>query len=173
MPEGIVTETWAHPRTAAEFASQWRTEVDAAQRLGRRVGPRRYHELRYEELVVDPEHELRRICDFAGLAYEPAMLEYAAQVDVSAKPHQQSLKRPPTAGLRDWRTQLSAGDVAGFEEVAGDLLRRLGYDTGRRASTVSGALRAASYSARVGAWSAASYALRRSPWWRRRHPPLA
>jgi Sulfotransferase family len=172
MPEGIVTETWAHPRTAAQFASQWRMEVDAAQRLGRRVGPRRYQELRYEELVVDPERELRRICEFAELAYEPGMLEYAGEVDVSAKPHQQSLKRPPTAGLRDWRTQLSAGDVAGFEEVAGVLLRRLGYETGR-ASTVSGALRAASYSARVGAWTAASYALRRSPWWRQRHPPLA
>jgi hypothetical protein len=172
MPEGIVTETWAHPRTAAEFASQWRTEVEAAQRLGRRAGPRRYHELRYEELVADPERELGRICDFAGLAYEPAMLEYASEVDVSAKPHQQSLKRPPTVGLRDWRTQLSAEDAAGFEEVAGDLLRRLGYEAGR-GSTVSGALRAASYSARVGAWTAASYGLRRSPWWRRRHPPLA
>ena len=172
MPKGIVTETWAHPETAAEFASQWRTEVESAQRLGRRVGPRRYHELRYEELVADPERELRRICAFAGLAYEPAMLEYAPDVDVSAKPHQQSLKRPPTPGLRDWRTQLSPEDVAGFEEVAGDLLRRLGYEaTG--GSTISGALRAASYSARVGAWTAASYALRRSPWWRRRHPPLA
>ena len=172
MPEGIVTESWAHPRTAGEFASQWRTEVEAAQRLCRRVGPRRYHELRYEELVADPERELERICAFAGLAYEPAMLDYAPEVDVSAKPHQQSLKRPPTPGLRDWRTQLAPADVAGFEEVAGDLLRRLGYDTGR-GSTLSGALRAASYSARVGAWTAASYALRRSPWWRRRHPPLA
>jgi len=172
MPKGIVTETWAHPRTATEFASEWRTEVEAAHRLGRNVGPRRYHELRYEELVAGPERELRRICDFAELAYEPAMLEYAPEVDVSAKPHQQSLKRPPTPGLRDWRTQLSPEDVAGFEGVAGDLLRRLGYEAGR-GSTVSGALRAASYSARFGAWTAAGYALRRSPLWRRRHPPLA
>src|SRR5262249_58551434 len=100
------------------------------------------------------------------------MLEYAAEVDVSSKPHQQSLKRPPTPGLRDWRTQLSPDDVAGFEQIAGDLLRRLGYEADR-APTVSGALRPASYSARVGAWTTASYALRRSPWWRRRHPPLA
>src|SRR5262249_59075125 len=97
MPKGIVTEPWAHPRTAPQFASQWRTEVDAAQRLGRRVGPRRYHELRYEELVVGPERELHRICEFAGLAYGPALLEYAAEVGGSAKPHQQSLKRAPAA----------------------------------------------------------------------------
>ena len=33
------------------------------------------------------------------------MLEYAGNVDVSAKPHQQSLKKAPTPGLRDWRTR--------------------------------------------------------------------
>src|SRR4051794_38201166 len=37
MPRGIVTETWMHPRTAADFACQWATEVAAARRLGRRA----------------------------------------------------------------------------------------------------------------------------------------
>ena len=40
MPRGIVTETWMHPRTPVEFACQWRAEVSAAQRLGRRAGAR-------------------------------------------------------------------------------------------------------------------------------------
>jgi len=172
MPAGIVTRTWAHPRTAADFACQWRTEVSAARRLGRRVGSGRYLELRYEALVADPERELTRICEFAALPYEPALLDYAGSVDVSAKPHQQSLKRPPTPGLRDWRTQLEAHEAAAFEEVAGDLLRQLGYEASRR-SSVSGALRASWYSARVAAWNGASFALRRSPLWRRRHPPLS
>ena len=38
MPEGVVTKTWAHPTTVADFACQWRTEVEAAQALGGRVG---------------------------------------------------------------------------------------------------------------------------------------
>ena len=54
-----------------------------------------------------PGPELRRICDFAGLPWDAGMLEYAGQVDVSAKPHQQNLARPPTPGLRDWRRELS------------------------------------------------------------------
>src|SRR5919109_4070364 len=66
MPEGVVTRTWAHPRSAADFACQWRTEVRAAQALGRRVGPARYLELRHEELVGEPERELRRICELAA-----------------------------------------------------------------------------------------------------------
>ena len=175
MPEGIVTRTWAHPRTVADFACQWRSEVRAARALGRRVGPARYLEVRYEGLVEDTRHELGRICERAGLAFEPAMLDYAGQVDVTAKPHQQSLRRPPTPGLRDWRQEMTAGDVARFEEVAGDLLAELGYELAgpRREAGLSARARRASYAARTGAWRTASYALRRSPLWRRRHPPLA
>ena len=170
MPGGIVTETWMHPRTPAEFACQWRTEVAAAQRLGRRVGAR-YVEVRYEQLVADAETALQRICAFAGLEYQPAMLEYAGSVDVSAKPHQQRLMQPPTTGVRDWRTQMSSADVAAFERVAGDLLRELGYET-TRTPDAAGRAKLGWYDARALAWRGASFALRRSFLWRRRHPVL-
>ena len=74
------------------------------------------------------------------------MLEYAGNVDVSAKPHQQSLQRAPTPGLRDWRTELSPTDVTAFEEVAGDLLRELGYGAAT-GSTAAGRARLAWYQA--------------------------
>ena len=170
VPFGVMTETWMHPRTPADFACQWRTEVAAARALGRRVAPR-YLEVRYEELVAEVEGTLRRICGFAGLGYEAAMADYAGAVDVSAKPHQQSLKRPPTPGLRDWRTQMPPDDVEAFERVAGDLLRELGYEAAQTPDA-SGRARLASYRARALAWRGASFALRRSPLWRLRHPPL-
>jgi Sulfotransferase family len=170
MPRGIVTETWMHPRTPADFACQWRTEVAAARRLGRRVG-RRYLEVRYEDLVADVEPTLRRVCDFGRLEYEPAMVDYAGSVDVSAKPHQQRLRQPPTKGVRDWRAQMSSSDVAAFERVAGDLLRELGYEASH-ALDAAGRVRLVSYEARALAWRGASFALRRSFLWRRRHPPL-
>ena len=100
------------------------------------------------------------------------MLEYAGNVDVSAKPHQQSLQRAPTPGLRDWRTELSPTDVTAFEEVSGDLLRELGYGAAT-GSTAAGRARLAWYQARISAWNASSRALRRSPAWRRRHPRLS
>jgi hypothetical protein len=171
MPKGLMTETWMQPRDAAGFASQWRAEVKAAQRLGRRVGDKGYLEVRYEDLVEDVESVLRRISAFARLAYEPAMADYAGNVDVSAKPHQQSLRRPPTAGLRDWRLQMSPADVSAFDRVAGDLLAELGYESSERPGA-AGVVRRVSYGARAAAWRAASFGLRRSPLWRRRHPPL-
>ena len=170
MPAGIVTRTWGHPEDVAGFACQWRTEVAAAQALGRRVGPR-YFEVRYEELVAEPEGELRRVCVHAGLAFEPSMLGYAADADVSAKPHQQSLSRPPTPGLRDWRTEMSEADVRAFDAVAGDLLAELGYATSGP-PTLGGRFRRVWYAARVQAWNGVGRAVRRSPLWRRRHPPL-
>jgi hypothetical protein len=170
MPRGIVTETWMHPRTPVDFACQWRTEVAGARRLGRRAGPR-YLEVRYEDLVGDVEAVLRRICEFAGLEYEPAMTDYAGSVDVSAKPHQQRLKQPPTSGLRDWRKQMSTLDAAAFEHVAGDLLRDLGYETSH-GPDAAGRAKLAWYDARALGWRGASFALRRSFLWRRRHPPL-
>jgi hypothetical protein len=170
MPKGLMTETWMQPQSVAEFAAQWRTEIKAARRLGHRVGER-YLEVRYEDLVSDVETVLRRIAAFARLRYESAMTDYAGNVDVSAKPHQQSLMQPPTVGLRDWRLQMTPDDVGAFSRVAGDLLWELGYETHERPD-VPGRFRRASYNARAAAWRAASFALRRSPLWRRRHPFL-
>lgn len=175
MPGGIVTEGWAHPRSAAAFACQWRTEVEAARALGRRVGER-YLEVRYEDLVRGPAAAVERICRFAGLEFDPSMLAYPDDVDVSAKPHQQRLAEAPTPGVRDWRAEMTPDDVRAFEAVAGGLLARLGYETVSRpapAARLRARAELASYVVRVRAWRAAARAVRRSPLWKRRHPPLA
>jgi hypothetical protein len=171
MPAGVVTKTWAHPRSPAGFACEWRTEVRRAGALGRKVGTSRYLEVRYEDLVADTEGVIRAICEFAALPFEPAMLDYAGAVDVSAKPHHQRLLQPPTRGVRDWRSQMSSEDVAAFEHIAGDVLRDLGYES--RARRPARAVPAeAWYRLRMGAWNAAAYATQRSPFWRRRHARL-
>ena len=174
MPEGIVTEGWGHPRDVEGFACQWRTEVAAALALGRRVGPERYLELRYEDLVAAPEDALQRICAFAGLPYEPGMLGYVGEVDLSGKPHQQRLAQPPTPGVRDWRTEMSPQDERAFESVAGDLLGELGYEVRDRAAAgrPGARLRLTSYRSLTAVWRGVGYTLQRSPLWRRRHPPI-
>ena len=170
MPEGVVTRTWAHPKSAAGFACQWRTEVEAARGLGRHVGPR-YFEVRYERLAAEPEATLREICAHVELEFEPAMLDYAGRVDVTAKPHQQRLREPPKTGVRDWRTEMGRDDVRGFEEIAGDLLGELGYE--RSASpTIGGRAQLVAYRGRMWVWNRAAWATRRSPLWRRRHRVL-
>jgi hypothetical protein len=174
MPDGTFTRTWAHPNTAAQFACLWRKEVTGARALGRRVGSARYHELRYEELVADPESTVRAICQFAEISFEPEMLDYVGSIDVSAKPHQQRLLRPPTTGVRSWREDMAAPDVAAFEAVAGDLLGELGYETvTSRRGGLRPTLSRSAYDVRLVAWNVSASALQRSPLWRRRHPRLS
>ena len=169
VPEGIMTEGWGHPRDVTGFACQWATEVRSARALGARIGSGRYFEVRYEALVADPEAELRRICSFAELEYDGAMLGYVGQTDSARKEHQQRLNEPPRVGVRDWRTEMTAADVAAFETVAGDLLDELGYEV-----TVSGRDRArlALYGAKTASWRAVGALTQRSPLWRRRHARL-
>jgi hypothetical protein len=174
MPEGTFTRTWAHPKDPAGFACQWRTEVAGARAVGRSVGPSRFLEVRYEELVAEPERVVRSICDFAELPFERQMLEYAGTVDVSRKPQHRGLLRPPTTGLRDWRTGMTRADALAFEAIAGDLLGELGYELAGGSSLPSrrAALDLAWYRARSAAWNVAAAVVQRSPLWRRRHAPL-
>jgi hypothetical protein len=127
--------------------------------------------VRYEDLVAEPEQGLRSLCDFAGIGFEPEMLHYEGTLDLSARPHQQSLGKAPTPGLRRWQEQMSPAEVSAFEGVAGDLLDELGYGAEGRPDA-RGRLRMLDYAARTHAYRTTSRALRRSPLWRRRHPRL-
>ena len=168
VPAGIMTEGWGYPRDAAGFACQWASEVRDARALGTRVGAR-FLELHYEQLVVDPAIELRRVCAFAELPYDEAMLGYVGQTDSATKRHQQRLNEPPRAGVRDWRTEMSASDRAAFEEVAGALLADLGYEVAHRGDDRR---QLAAYRAKTAAWRGVGALTQRSPLWRRRHRVL-
>jgi hypothetical protein len=175
MPEGTFTRTWAHPDDVAQFACLWRKEVGDARLLGQRVGPGRYLEVRYEDLVTATSQVVESICAFASLPFEPQMIEYAGAVDVSDKPHQQRLLQSPTAGLRSWREDMSSTDARAFDAIAGDRLSELGYelcDPLPRAFNPRARAALGWYDLRLGAWNAAAAAFQRSPMWRRRHPPL-
>ena len=149
----------------------------AARALGARVGPERYRELRYERLVAEPEAALREVAAFAGLEFDAAMLGYPGTVDLSRKPHQARLAEAPTPGVRHWRAEMAAADVAAFEAIAGDTLAACGYalaDRGHAGGPGAAArARLADYRARSSAWRAAGQAVARSPLWRHRHPRLA
>jgi Sulfotransferase family len=122
------------PPTVWRAAHVWRSDVTAGRSAGRALGPQRYLELRYEDLVRNPEDELRRACAFLGMAFDPVMLEYHrdAEKRIHARPDtvrsHASATRPPTVGLRDWRTEMTEQQVEAFESVAGRLLAELGYE---------------------------------------------
>ena len=106
----------------------WEWQVRLGREAGAALGPDRYHELRYESLVADPERECVTLCGFLGLRYDPAMLRFhEARMREDPGLDAKRAWRPVTSGLRAWESQLPVADVVRFEAAAGPLLNELGY----------------------------------------------
>ncbi len=130
----------------------WRDRVARGRAGGRRIGADRYREIRYEDLVADPEPVLRDICSFFELAYEPGMLEYHQRADelldgLRFTHHVQGIRRPPSRDVRDWRTNLPDHEIQLFEALAGDLLDDLGYERSGMAASPRARVEAAAWRA--------------------------
>lgn len=112
-------------------ARNWVRRIRSAQRAGSRLGPDLYYELRYENLIEDPESELRAVCEFLGETYEPGMIEYhqTARERIPANSHFFSNVRNPPSRQRigRWQQQMSERDQRLVQTVAGKLLAELGY----------------------------------------------
>jgi hypothetical protein len=129
------------PRTLEEIALHWRARTLAGRKAGSRLGPDRYMELRYEDLVARPEEALTRVCEWLGLAFQPEMLDHRSSVKklgLGFETAHKSVLKPVERGIRDWRKQMSPNDVERFEIVAGDALDAFGYaGSGRKSSNTA------------------------------------
>jgi hypothetical protein len=119
--------------SAGEVAIRWKTIIERGQSDGLILGPERYREVRYEQLVERPEAVLHSLCAYIELDFHESMLRYFDRpLEVLGATRQgigfhASLHKPPTKGLRNWRDQMKAPDLEIFEAIAGDLLERLAY----------------------------------------------
>jgi hypothetical protein len=146
-----------------QVALSWKRRVNAGREASQDLGPDRYIESRFEEVIDDTEGSVRRICDFIELPYDPVMLTYYERagdiVSTTAVPDRhKDIYLPPTKGLRDWRRELSDDQVARFEALAGQLLSDLGYE--RKFEKVPMSARAAAL--RQVAGDGARYVVRRA-----------
>jgi hypothetical protein len=131
--------TWEQdPVTTA--ALWWELNVKQGRQAGNWLGRGLYYEMRYESLVAHPAEECAALCAFLDLPYQEVMLRFHEGRKRTAPPsdakqawlpstgdESEFRLRPITAGLRDWRSQMSREDVERFEAAAGGLLDELGY----------------------------------------------
>jgi len=113
----------------------WTAAIDRGRRSGQRLGPGCYLELRYEDLVADPEGEIRKVCDFLGEEFEPAMLEphkVVAQAVPERKTwHGNTGSAISASSVGSHAQVLEPWELRLMNFVAGRRLRALGYETGR------------------------------------------
>jgi Sulfotransferase family len=119
------------PKTVSSSAHLWAKRVSAGIRDGRALGPARYTEIRYEQLVEDADPQLHELCAFLGVSFEPIMLHGPGsnEDDVLSRaaaynPH---VTDKPKSGVREWRRTMRARHVEMFEAVAGGVLSELEY----------------------------------------------
>ena len=110
------------PDSLAAAAEEWRDTVRDARDAA--VPRDRYHELRYEAMLTDTHGEVRALFEWLGLPVDEQTLNRAvaeAGIAVNVDP-----ARPQVASGK-WVDSFSAEDMHTFDQIAGDLLRELGY----------------------------------------------
>ncbi len=131
----------------AEVARRWRRKIERARDDAPQLD--HYLEVRYEDLVADPQAVLGEVCEFLELPYDDAMLDYhersgerleemrrelaegegSSQLSVERRmeTHRRTTEAPDSTRAARWREEMSDSDRTAFERVAGATLAELGY----------------------------------------------
>jgi hypothetical protein len=108
---------------------QWTRAV--RDRLAYRHTPydARILDVRYEALIADTEYEVRRICDFLGETFEPAMHRPQERVETVPERERGIHKKlsGPVAAVGDWKTTLSPLECFLMEACLWRIMERAGY----------------------------------------------
>ena len=136
----LKTVPWWRQGTPAALAT-WVEAQDTGRRHARRLGAGTWHELRFEQLVSDPEPVLRELCAFLGEEYDPVMASPQGTARV-AVPKRKTWHARTRGGLDPgrvaaYREVLTTQELALVERVAGGRMRALGYplESGERVDT--------------------------------------
>jgi hypothetical protein len=93
--------------------------------------------VRYEDIAEHPELKLNEICQFLGVGFEPEMLNFykLRPSHIDEKAGEQFLKfhtslTSPVSNSRIslWKSELSHKEVKSIEYVAGNWMKKTGYD---------------------------------------------
>lgn len=107
-------------------AKYWEHFVATGQHWGKRLGSERYLEIRYEDLVSQPELTIRRTLAFLDEPFDPAVIHFKKSGEAGKTPLLQQDLRPDN--LAKWRTRLSYLQRRIFEGAVGTLLYINGYE---------------------------------------------
>lgn len=111
----------------AALAGRWRSYNTRILRARQRA-PERFLRVRHEDLVKEPERELRRLCAFLDVHYDEAMLRFQERVQGWAEPWHRNLQGPLNPGLLEqWRTRMPSQDQAVADAICGTLGASWGY----------------------------------------------
>lgn len=128
----LIQKPWG-PSNFPTALGLWKEIVTLCQAQLAMLPTDQYLELRFEDLVKDPEHHLKQICSLLEVDFEEGMIssfsgEWEKLPEVVKKIHTNLQGGPTETQCFKWRNALSGPDQAIAYEVAGNLLARHNYD---------------------------------------------
>jgi hypothetical protein len=117
------------PNTPLEAARFWLEKISYGLAAENTIGPERVIRIRYEDLLLQMNKTLERICDFLKIEVCDEMKKASGFTPHPYTARQHSLVGSPPDPKRAfaWKLSLTTREIEIFESVAGDVLRCLSY----------------------------------------------
>ena len=114
------------------IARQWKSDQEKSLEVEQNIPTDRVINVKYRDLITDPESVLKKICYFLNVPFNQNMLDYfhAQESLETARSGKmwQNLSQPIMAGnYNKFLKELTPEEIRIFEKVAGDTLEKLGY----------------------------------------------
>lgn len=121
------------------LAKKWKEEQQMSLEVIRKLPEHRYMTIRYEDFIVAPGNIMKELCDKLHVPFTEAVFDYFHSQESINTAKSGAMWRnvaKPIIGsnVKKYEKELSADDLRTFEQVAGDMLRTLGYPTGNQES---------------------------------------
>jgi len=128
------------PKHIYHLAVRWRDYLLRVDDMKRQLKDGMFMEVRYEDLLDEPEAVTRRICDFIGEEFSEDMLAfYQGKVSYPTdKKNLSNLKQPLIRSNKNkWLKEMTDQEKRIFEAVAGDMLKKYNYECVVETPTIS------------------------------------
>ena len=116
-------------KSVDEAAVDWSVRTKLAQKDGVKLGKKRFLEIRYEDLVTKPKTQVKALCSWLGVAYEPKMLEdttsHAKQLLGSV--YQPNLHNNLLNPIKPQNAKGTVEQRCRVEQICSKQLQKLGY----------------------------------------------
>jgi hypothetical protein len=113
---------------------EWKYKVEKAAETLSALPPEQVFQLRFEDLLMDPEQKVSQICAFLGVSFEKSMLEfYKTSHKFIGKHHSRYIFEPINIEPSNkWKRKLSERENKIFQCVAYGCLSKCGYEVASR-----------------------------------------
>ncbi len=105
-----------------------------AEEFSEILGPDRHYVLKYEDLLNRPEKEVRSVCEFLGIKYEPSMIDPKAFTDRKGNKwsgnsaFEEKIETITTKPVGRWKKLAGRFEIFFVEMINRDYMARFGYE---------------------------------------------